>query len=142
MASSPRSLLPATLSPMASLVLWTRFGAEVQELAEAYAARGEASLARQLLVALGQMRASAAQLSLGDVAAEAISVSGNAETEIGPDLTASELTTAEAAERLGLTRERVGQLLNRGELAGRKVGRAWLVDAGSVDDLIDARSAA
>lgn len=140
--SAGRSLLPATLSPMVALLVWSRYGEELQGLAETYVQRGDPALARQLLVALGQMRAAAAQLSNEAVAAELISVDGNAETEIGAGMERSELTTAEAAGRLGLTRERVVQLLNQRVLLGRKVGRAWLVDAGSVDDLIEARRAA
>ncbi|WP_380043917.1 helix-turn-helix domain-containing protein [Kribbella deserti] len=110
--------------------------------AEVYARRGQGDVARQFLAAVGQMEAAAAQLSNEAVAEAVISVSGNAETEMTAVLGASELSTSEAAKRLGRTRERVVQMLNAGELLGRKVGRAWLVDAQSVDDVLEARRAA
>jgi excisionase family DNA binding protein len=46
-----------------------------------------------------------------------------------------DLSVAEAAERLGVDRSRVEQLLWSGRLAGRQAGRIWFVDAQSVADL-------
>ena len=43
-----------------------------------------------------------------------------------------EVVVAEAAERLGVDRSRVRQLLNAGDLQGRRVGRDWLVSAEDV----------
>ncbi|MFC0623221.1 helix-turn-helix domain-containing protein [Kribbella deserti] len=137
-----RSLLGATLSPMVALWLAGRCGDDMRMAAEVYARRGQGDVARQFLAAVGQMEAAAAQLSNEAVAEAVISVSGNAETEMTAVLGASELSTSEAAKRLGRTRERVVQMLNAGELLGRKVGRAWLVDAQSVDDVLEARRAA
>lgn len=137
-----RSMLPATLSPMVAMWLTGRHGDEMREMADLYARRGVPDISRQFLVALGQLQAAAAQLSNEAVAIAATSDSGNEETEMGPGLEQSELTTAQAAERLGRTARCVVQLLNKGELSGRKVGRAWLVDASSVDDAIEARRAA
>ena len=37
-------------------------------------------------------------------------------------------TTREAAAFLGVTRRRVQQLVKRGQLKARKVGRDWLID--------------
>lgn len=59
------------------------------------------------------------------------STSGNAETETGPESTESGrsdelMTTAKAAELLGVTDRRVRQLAAAG--AGRKVGQTWLID--------------
>jgi excisionase family DNA binding protein len=42
------------------------------------------------------------------------------------------MTRAEAAEALGITKQRVGQLLQRGALRGSKVGKEWLLDRASV----------
>jgi excisionase family DNA binding protein len=44
------------------------------------------------------------------------------------------LSVAEAAERLGVHRSRVEQMLWAGQLSGRKSGRLWLVDDESVAD--------
>ncbi|MDE0547608.1 hypothetical protein [Microbacterium sp. C7(2022)] len=47
----------------------------------------------------------------------------------------TEVTTADAARRLGLTQERVSQMLRSGELNGRRISaRGWLVDLASVGD--------
>ena len=44
----------------------------------------------------------------------------------------SELTTSEAAKRLGLTRRRVLSMLRSGELQGRRIGDTWLVERHTV----------
>jgi Helix-turn-helix domain len=47
----------------------------------------------------------------------------------------AEITTAEAARRLGITQTRVSQMLRTGDLAGRQLSaRSWLVDMSSVQD--------
>ena len=38
------------------------------------------------------------------------------------------LTTTQVAERLGVTRQRVGQLIAHGLLTATKVGHAWVVE--------------
>ncbi|MFG6504047.1 helix-turn-helix domain-containing protein [Microbacterium sp. P05] len=43
-----------------------------------------------------------------------------------------DITTDEAAERLGVSRRRVVEMLNSGELLGRHIHRTWAVDLGSV----------
>ena len=43
-----------------------------------------------------------------------------------------EIAVGEAAERLGVSEPRVRQLLASGDLAGRRLGRAWLISAESV----------
>ena len=45
-----------------------------------------------------------------------------------------EISVADAAARLGVSRSRVEQLLRSGSLPGRRVGRMWLVDADAVAD--------
>jgi excisionase family DNA binding protein len=47
-----------------------------------------------------------------------------------------DLSVAEAAERLGVDRSRVEQLLRSGRLAGRRSGRMWLVDGQSVAEAL------
>jgi excisionase family DNA binding protein len=43
------------------------------------------------------------------------------------------LSTAQAAERLGITRQAVFNLIQRGALTADRVGRAWLVHEDSVE---------
>lgn len=44
-----------------------------------------------------------------------------------------DLTTAAASRLIGCTDSRVRQLLRSGELAGRRVGRDWLVDRAAAE---------
>ena len=44
----------------------------------------------------------------------------------------TELTTPQAAERLGVTLDWVNKLIKSGNLSARMIGRDWLVDAESV----------
>jgi excisionase family DNA binding protein len=44
------------------------------------------------------------------------------------------LTTGQASDALGVSEQRVRQLLDAGRLTGRKLGREWLVDLKSVQD--------
>ena len=105
---------------------------------------GRPDLAAFVELGHAQLRASAAQHRAA--LADPISVDGSAETEIGAvgaGSGASEwMTTQEAAEMLGVGARRVGQLLSRGALSGRKVGRSWVVERGSVVDLLEARGSA
>jgi len=41
--------------------------------------------------------------------------------------------TTEAAEALGLTPERVTQLIRAGELKAQMIGRTWVIDSRSVE---------
>lgn len=43
------------------------------------------------------------------------------------------LSTKDAVERLGISAVRVRELLEDGKLTGNKIGRAWIVDADSVE---------
>lgn len=52
-----------------------------------------------------------------------------------------EVTRSEAAARLGVTPQRVGQLLKVGALTGRKFGRSWLVDVASLEAAREGREA-
>jgi excisionase family DNA binding protein len=49
------------------------------------------------------------------------------------------ITTAQAAERLGVDASRVRQLLAAGKLTGHRAGRDWLIDPQSVIDYADNR---
>lgn len=86
--------------------------------------------ALELAVAELQMAAAHAR----DLGASRAAVNGSAAeeetaTEAG---SAHELSTDEAAGRLGVTANRVRQLCRAGELQARQVGKTWLVDAASV----------
>jgi excisionase family DNA binding protein len=56
-------------------------------------------------------------------------------------LVGSLLVVPDVADMLGLTRQRVLQLINQGKLTGTKPGREWLVLASSVQEFMDARAA-
>lgn len=47
-----------------------------------------------------------------------------------------DVTTDDAAERLGVSRRRVVEMLRLGELAGKRVHRTWIVDLASVQDKV------
>lgn len=55
--------------------------------------------------------------------------------EIGP------LTSREAAQRVGLTREQLLRRVERGEIAARFEGGRWLIDPASVEDYLARRAA-
>lgn len=52
--------------------------------------------------------------------------------DIRANLTDAMLSVPQAAERLGVSEQRVRQLLGAGKLGGEKVGRDWLVSSASV----------
>jgi excisionase family DNA binding protein len=52
------------------------------------------------------------------------------------------VSTRRAAAKLGVTGERVRQLIAAGQLAGAKLGDAWLLDEADVDRLAAERAAA
>lgn len=43
------------------------------------------------------------------------------------------LSTTQAAERLGVTRQHVGLLIRRGEIKAQQVGRNWIIDERSLE---------
>lgn len=45
------------------------------------------------------------------------------------------LSVSEAAPKLGVGDRRVRQMLERGELEGQRVGRSWIIDYKSIDDV-------
>lgn len=153
----------AVLSPYVAnwLMLEMATGATVTKaLARNHAlwlqASGFPQLAREMVVGWSQIEASAMQWrereavqprgQAGASAARPISVRGSDRAEIdgggGGSFMKADITTKEAAEMLGLKSERrVGQLLARGDLDGRKVGGSWRVSRASVKRLRDARIA-
>jgi excisionase family DNA binding protein len=138
--------LNAAVQPLAALWLWREVGQGMRAAADRLDRSGAGRVAEELRAALDQFEAAAGQLTSRDVAREATSGSGNAETEIGVVLARSrvmrpELTTVQAAERMGRSRERVVQLIHDGVLDARRHGRPWLVDPASVDEWLEARSA-
>ena len=46
------------------------------------------------------------------------------------------LSTLQAAERLGVSGQRVRQLLEAGKLKGERIGSVWVVDEQSVNDRV------
>jgi excisionase family DNA binding protein len=106
---------------------------------------GARGLADQLERSFRQLQASAewhahaaspAALPLAEVT-EALAAEG------GPELDVNEqITTTEAARMLKVSPRRITQLILDERLSGRRPGRAWLVDRGSVQDLLEARRTA
>lgn len=74
-----------------------------------------------------------------------VSDDGSAAAEAGTPGASSgaqaEITTKEAADMLGVSERRVGQLLAAGALDGRKAGRVWLLPRLAVLALRDVREA-
>jgi excisionase family DNA binding protein len=104
------------------------------------------SLADQVEFSYAQLHAAAAEHRAAYSQGRPTSVSGSAEAEVaevgaGCSSTAGEVPTKEVAEMLGVTARQVLYWLGSGALKGRKVGRSWLVDAGSVTALGELRSA-
>ncbi|MGH9943617.1 MAG: helix-turn-helix domain-containing protein [Pyrinomonadaceae bacterium] len=50
-------------------------------------------------------------------------------------MSASLLTTSEAADRLGLTIRAVQKMIENGRLEARKVGRDYLIDPGALENI-------
>lgn len=112
--------------------------------------QGRADLAGQLEFTMRQLRVSARAWmdALDEQAAPEpppTSAGGSDPAEVGggvaPSVSGSQISAKEAAMRLGITREAVGQRLRSGALTGRKVGSAWLVDRASVELAVQARRA-
>lgn len=49
----------------------------------------------------------------------------------------SRLTTAQAAEKLGVNASRIRQLIIEGRLPAEKLGRDWLIDEKALDQVRD-----
>ncbi|MBQ9002144.1 MAG: helix-turn-helix domain-containing protein [Eggerthellaceae bacterium] len=69
----------------------------------------------------------------GEIIATVYNDSNGADAD-GGDL----VDVSEAAELLGVSRQRVHQLLQAGQLEGRKVGKTWYVYRHSVDNRLNA----
>ncbi len=66
----------------------------------------------------------------------------DAEAEVATGSGHGEITTSEAAQRLGIGERAVRLRIRSGRLRARKVGAAWLVDASSIEDDRAGRAAA
>jgi excisionase family DNA binding protein len=141
----------AVLPPYVAQLLLSRLeragwsGREFRSHAAFLRSSGRSDLADAVEDGHAQLLASAAQRRAA-LPVPRISDDGNAETEIGADgagsVVSEEMTAREAAEMLGVSARRVGQWLTAGALSGRKVGRLWVVERGSVVDLLEARGSA
>lgn len=139
--------LYATVPPIASLLLWREGRAWMLDLAARYEARGANDAARELRFTVEQLEACAKQLTNRELAAAVGSASGTSEVGSSTSVESSrgmrtELTTAQVADLMGTSRRYVTELIATERLVARRQGRAWLVDSGSVDDLIASRGAA
>lgn len=104
---------------------------------------GRPDLASQLELGSAQLRMSArAWVAACDRAAADELAALTSEHESAPaempapaasSMQAVSVTAAEAAHRLGVTPQRVGQLLRSGRLPGRRIGRVWLVERAAVE---------
>lgn len=85
-----------------------------------------------------QLRASAA-----DVGASPVDRSANGRDQVAtPADDQHWIPTAEAAAGLGCTARHVRRLVAQGQLAGRQVGRTWLIDGKQVEELVELRRGA
>jgi excisionase family DNA binding protein len=137
-----RTLLGAYVEGSAAFLLERFLDPEIEDRL-AGLARGGAhpEHLRAVRRAMAQIREAARQWQELQLAA---CVSANAQ---GPPAQAvsgsgTEVSTREAADMLGRTASRVRQLISEGALTGRRVGREWLVDRGSVETLVEIRRAA
>lgn len=142
--SAPRF---AVLPPYAAVFLVKRVPSrEVRQYALWARQQGRPDMAAQLEMGWAQLQAAAADYHAAGMAdSEAsTSVDGSGSAEVVPrgGESGHEVTTAEVAKGLGMSTRRVGQLIKAGRLRARKVGRTWLVDASSVEDLDSLRRSA
>lgn len=138
--------LGAFIPPYVAAQLLRRTPAEqLAALAAAARTAGREDLARDIDFGAAQLKAAALayRRSLTDAA---VSASRNTETVRAASAAESsamdEISTHEAATRLGCSQRRVLQHLGKGTLRGMKRGRDWAVDRVSVDELADFRRSA
>lgn len=119
-------------------------GAEVRAAVVMWRSQGRPDLAVQLEVAWAQLKLAAREWddAAGQLEAFA-SESGEAKAggSVGPSGQSEEIATKEAAVMLGVSAQRVGQMVKVGTLAGRRVGGSLMVDRASVEALVAARRA-
>jgi excisionase family DNA binding protein len=133
----------AVVGPYAALWILKRLTSEERRQGVLMArGAGANGLADQLERSFRQLRLSAewhVRAASGAALPLAEATEGLA-AEAGPGLDVNEqITTTEAARMLEVSPRRITQLILDERLSGRRVGRAWLVDSGSVQDLLEAR---
>jgi excisionase family DNA binding protein len=132
-----RPLLGAHVSGPAALWLLRRAedGGQAADAVRHFQSIGRPDIAANIAAAVDQLREAARLWE--QRRDETASADGNAETATTEAAPESDLLggmpTAGAATLLGVTERRVRQLLDGGLLAGRKVGRQWLVDRDSIE---------
>jgi excisionase family DNA binding protein len=141
-----RPLLAASLRGVAAVWVWRRVEAEAAEGPANVAHLAGPAAGRELALALAELREAARQWGdrgAGDDAAFADeSVKAVVGADGAPSVGMDEFTMTEAAAVLHVSPQWVGQLRRDGRLSGRRVGQSWLIDRGSVMDLLDARRSA
>ena len=145
-----QTLLAASVGPLASSVIVSRFGLALEETARNFELVGTpeaVGAAKQLRRALAEMRESARLRNLAR--AEIGSGGGTAEpagVAPGPELGAPPwihlLRVSQVVERLGVSGSYVRRMCRDGDLSATKVGREWLIEEQAVADLLAARSVA
>lgn len=98
----------------------------------------------ELACSLAELEEAARQWAAYERENGAGSGSGTAEPVVSGSAARSshELTTVEAAALLGVSDSIVRRHCRAGVLSARRIGRSWLIDRGSVLDLLDARRSA
>lgn len=148
----------ASVPPYASQWLLERLrrgepvgGAQVRGHAQWLRSVGRGALAVQLEFGWRQLCRSAREwedacdtAGRGEEAGTSAGGSDRAEVAepVGASGPGSGISAEEAAVRLNITRERVGQMLRNGALKGHKVGGSWVVDVASVESMAMVRGRA
>lgn len=147
-----RVLLSATVPPVVAYLLvrdhpdvLRRLEAKGRGLVQQSGVGGAAG--RQVLASVAELRQASREWQARFVPG-ATSVSGNAEVpreseRAGSGVSSSQpgLTTREVADRLGLTRKQITNLVRGGRLVGHLVGRTWVIDEVSVAAELERRQA-
>lgn len=139
-----RPLLPATFRGVAAVWLWRRVKEDAKGAPAAVRAAGASEQAvRELACSLAELEEAARQWAERFREVEG-SGSGTAElVSAEPDARSGhELTTTEAAALLGVSDSLVRRWCREGRLVAVQRGGLWVIDRGSVGDLLDARRSA
>lgn len=138
-----RPLLPATFRGVSAAWLWRRVQDEADTAPAALARIAGTEAGKQLAYALAELREAARQWEEWARAERADTASGTAVQADSPSgaRLPHEVTTAQAAELLGVTEGMVRRYCRTGKLAARRVGTSWLINRESIGDLRDTRRA-
>ncbi|HMM96706.1 hypothetical protein [Phycicoccus sp.] len=132
----------ASVPPFAARVVLAQAPDLLRRLREAellWRGQGRPDLADQLVMGQAQLKRAARAWedatgapSVLDAAFAIESGQAKAPVEEGRSAGSDEISSKEAGAMLGLTAQRVGQMVKAGPLRGRRVGRTLWVDRGSV----------